>query len=92
MIYLGRKENNNSQRKIIMNNQQEFLTVTELIDMIKTRKISIYVWVKIFNDTGEYMKVTKKAALDILENYDISVLTKITTACFNRVANAIYIN
>jgi len=59
---------------------QDFLTVQTLLTLLKDKNITVYGWVKIFNDDGSYIKLNKADLRKSLKTNDASELAEVTTA------------
>jgi len=59
---------------------QDFLTVEVLLNLLKDKNITVYGWVKIFNDDGTYIKLNKVNLRESLKTNDASELAEVTTA------------
>jgi len=59
---------------------QDFLTVEALLNLLKDKNITVYGWVKIFNDGGSYIKLNKVNLRQSLKTDDKSELEEVTSA------------
>ncbi|MGB1302074.1 MAG: hypothetical protein ACPG5O_12760 [Pseudoalteromonas tetraodonis] len=59
---------------------QDFLTVETLLNLLKDKNITVYGWVKIFDDGGTYIKLNKVSLRESLKTNDSSELAETTTA------------